>query len=378
MSVFHLVFKEIRHRRLNFLLALLAIAAAVTLFVSVLTMGQASDREATRLMRDMGFNLRIIPKDTNMEDFWATDFAKEDMPEEYVHRLAAQPGLAVNHLVATLQKKVIWRDRQVLLTGILPEVTPADKPKSPMSFSIEEGTVYAGSEVARALRLNEGDIIDLFGKQFTVAKSLAESGSKDDIRIYGHLHDIQSVTGKQGRINEIKALHCLCYGGDLGTLREHLARALPDTQVKELRSIALARAETRRMVEKYAAFVMPVVMLVCGAWIGVLTMMNVRERRQEIGILRALGFGSGKIASLFLGKAAIVGFVGAAMGFAVGTGLALRFGPGIFRVTAGMMAPVYTLLWWALGIAPVFAAIASFLPAMVAVTQDPAVALIEE
>ena len=378
MSAFRLIFKEITHRKLNFLLALLAIGAAVTLFVSVLTMGRASEREAVRLMRDMGFNLRILPKDTNMENFWASDFAEHEMPEEYVHRLAAEPGLAVNHLVATLQKKADWSGRQILLTGILPEVRPPGKPSSPMGFTIDEGTVYLGFELARSAGLKKGDVIDVFGKEFTVTQCLAESGSKDDIRMYGHLHDVQDVLGKKGKINEIKALHCLCDGGALATLRERLARAFPDTQVVEFRSIALARAETRRMVEKYAAFIMPAVMVVCAAWIGVLTMMNVRERRREIGILRALGFGSSKIGTLFIGNALFVGIVAAAVGFGVGTGLALQLGPTIFKVTAQAIKPVYGLLWWSLAVAPLFAALASFLPTVVAVTQDPAITLIEE
>jgi ABC-type lipoprotein release transport system permease subunit len=378
MSTFRLITKEIAHRALNFFLALLAISAAVALFIAVLTMGRASERETVRLMRDMGFNLRVLPKDTEMEDFWAADFAANEMPEDYVYRFASEPGLSMNHLVATLQKKITWRDRQVLLTGILPEVQPPGSPTSPMGFTIERGTVYVGYELAHSLRLSGGDTIDLLGKQFTVARCLAETGSKDDIRIYGHLHDVQEVLGKPGKINEIKALHCLCYGDDLASLRENLARSFPDTQVIEFRSIALARAETRQMVENYAAFIMPAVMLVCAAWVGVLAMINVRERRQEIGIMRALGFGSGTIASLFLGKAILIGALGAGVGFAVGTGLALRFGPAIFKVTARAITPLYGLLWWSLLAAPAFAALASFLPTVVAVTQDPAVTLIEE
>jgi putative ABC transport system permease protein len=378
MATFRLIYKEITYRKLNFLLGLLAVAAAVGLFVSVLTMGQASGREAARLMRDMGFNLRIIPKDADMENFWATDFADHEMPEEYVHRLGSTPGLEVNHLVATLQKKMRWRDRQVLLTGILPEIVPPGKPKSPMSFTIEKGTIYVGHEVARGLGIKNGDQIDLFGKQFTVEKCLAESGSKDDIRIFGDLHDVQGVLGMEGKINEIKALHCLCDGGALGILRQKLAVALPDTQVTEFRSIAIARAETRQMVEKYMAFIMPIVLLVCAAWVAVLAMMNVRERRREIGILRALGHGSARIGSLFLGKAVLIGVLGAAGGFALGTGTAMKWGPGIFKITSQMITPLYGFLGWSLVVAPLFVALASFLPTMMAVTQDPAVTLTKE
>ena len=185
----------------------------------------------------------------------------------------------------------------------------------------------------------------------------------------------------EGKINEIKALECLCRNPEKDTaviLAEELEQVLPEAKVIRISSIATAREKQRLMVERYLAFILPFVVVVCGAWIGVLAMMNVRERQHEIGIMRALGYGSGKIALLFLGKAVVIGAIGAAVGFGVGTGLALKLGPGMFKVTAKMIKPVYMLLGWSLIAAPAFAALSSFIPAMVAVTQDPAVTLRQE
>jgi len=379
MSVIRLLIKEILHRKLNFALGLLAVAGAVALFVAMLTMSRASENETRRLMRDMGFNLLIVPKNTNMEDFWANDFAREEMPEEYVKKLANTKDISADHYVATLEKKVEWRGRKILLTGILPELGAVGKrKKSRMGFTIKPGTVYVGHELARSQKIKPGDRIEILGGEFTVERCLAESGSKDDVRIYADLHDVQRLLGKEGKINAIKAMGCLCYGGSLATIRDELARALPDTKVTEFRSIALARAEMRKMVERYAMFILPTVLLVCAAWVGVLALMNVRDRRREIGILRALGLGSGRIAALFLGRAVIIGLVGAVAGFFIGSALALRFGPVIFKITSQKIVPIYGLLAWSLVLTPLIAAIAGFLPAMVAVTQDPAQILTEE
>lgn len=68
MKIVQLILREIMHRKLNSLLSLLAIVTAVALFVSFFTTGQASKRETTRLMRNIGFNLRIIPKETDIEN----------------------------------------------------------------------------------------------------------------------------------------------------------------------------------------------------------------------------------------------------------------------------------------------------------------------
>ena len=65
-------------------------------------------------------------------------------------------------------------------------------------------------------------------------------------------------------------------------------------------------------------------------------------------------------------------FVAAFIGYFAGTALALKCGPEIFKVTAKAIRPEYGLLTWAVIVAPVFAAIASFVPVTIAVAQDPA------
>jgi len=386
MTILGLIFKEIRHRKINFMLGSLAAVTAVALFVAFITTGRAYRRETRRIMRDMGQNLRIIPKETSIDEFWAVGFSEHTMPEEYVNRFASLEGFSYTHLTATLQKKVLWRGMNVILTGILPEVLPLDKRnQKPMTFSVEPDTVYLGFEPALSLGIKQGDKIDIFGKAFTVVKCLSLTGSKDDIRIYGHLHDIQSILNLEGEINEIKALECLCLieaendkRSMLAIAQEQLAKILPEAKVILLQGIAEIRQKQRAAMEGYLAFLMTVIVVVCGAWIGALAMTNVRDRQQEIGIMRALGYGSGKITLLFLGKSVIIGLLGAVLGYLIGTTLALNFGPDIFKVTAKAIRPEYILLAYSFVAAPAFACVSSFIPAAYAVSRDPAVTLREE
>ncbi|GAG76142.1 unnamed protein product, partial [marine sediment metagenome] len=122
---------------------------AVALFVAFVATGRAYRRETRRLMRDMGQNLRIIPKETSVDEFWSVGYSEHTMPEQYVHRFASLSGYSYTHLTATLQQKKVWRDMNIILTGILPEVLPLDKrQQKPMTFSVKPGTVYIGFEVA--------------------------------------------------------------------------------------------------------------------------------------------------------------------------------------------------------------------------------------
>ena len=82
--LYKLIYKEIVHRKLNFLLILFSLTCAVTFFVSFFTANEAAKRETIRLTRDMGFNVRIIPKETDINKFWIKGYSELFMPEEYL------------------------------------------------------------------------------------------------------------------------------------------------------------------------------------------------------------------------------------------------------------------------------------------------------
>jgi putative ABC transport system permease protein len=106
-----------------------------------------------------------------------------------------------------------------------------------------------------------------------------------------------------------------------------------------------------------------------------LTVMNVRERVNEIGVLRALGVSSGTVLGAFLGRALLAGVVGAV----VGLGVALALASGT-REQVFYGYPLGALLGtgglaWPLVLAPVLAALGAWLPSFQAAQQDPAVVL---
>ncbi len=258
---------------------------------------------------------------------------------------------------------------------------------------MEPGTVLLGHELGVGRK--PGEKITVADREFQIERILPEQGSKEDISIVMHLDDAQAVLERPGRVNQIMALGCNCAGSDLPNIRRQLATILPDTRITEFRSIALARAEQRELVaekhrqilaetahsreqvqgtlETLAAVTTPVVVLASAIWVGLLALANVRERRTEIGLLRALGKGSSTIASLLLGKAALVGLSGAAVGVLLGIGAAwllgveaARRGGRAFRRAVdrdGLRG------WWL----PLLSAVASYLPTVVALVQDPAI-----
>jgi len=303
----------------------------------------------------------------------------------------------VTHLVATLQEKIQWQNRKVLLVGYMPEVPQPHKPatafakrwghqRTPMGYDVEPGTAVLGHELG--IGKKPGDAIEVLGQEFQIEKILPEKGSKEDITIAMHLADVQQLLNKSGRINQILALGCQCVGARLPQVRKQLADVLPETRITEFRTIALARAEQREAVkesrqkvqgtlETLAAVMTPVVVLASAVWVGLLALANVRQRRTEIGLLRALGKRSGQIGALFLGKAVLLGFLGAAVGIVLGVWIAQLLGVKALGVASDYFSVQYGVILAALVGAPLLSALASYLPTLAALLEDPAVVLRE-
>ena len=210
---------------------------------------EASRRETVRVMRDLGFNLRVIPAATEMGRFYLTGFSDRTMPEESLAALASARNLSYNHLVGVLHGKVTVEGRDVLVMGISPEEAPPGKKKPPMVHAVEPGTIQVGAEIAHDLHLKKGDRLEVGGRSFRVARCMPEMGSADDMRIVGSLPDMQAVLGLEGKINEIKAIDCLCMQpteNPQGILQAEIERTLPGTRVVMLSSIAEARGGSER------------------------------------------------------------------------------------------------------------------------------------
>jgi len=391
VSIFRQVLKEIAHRKWNFLLSVVAVIAAVACFIASITMFRGTERETSKIMLGPGFNLRILPQGADMYRFWIDHYIPQTMPESYCDKVLTNKNFTVNHVLATLVQEVEVQTRRkqtkALWTGVTKERIPPGKPKKAMQPPVKKGEVHLGYQIAQDLQLKEGDSVTIKGETFEVLKCLQETNNPEgnDIRVYANLNDVQRLLNLPGQVNEIKAIDCLCQASEGETRKETLERlrmeihkVLPDVNIFQWEQIAQMRHDQRLLLRRLVSIVSPAVAVVCLIWIGVLALLNVRERRGEIGILRALGYGSGKIASLFITKTVLIGLIGALLGFALGTFFSLEYGADIFEITAKKLQPLYSSLWTALIVAPAFAALAGFLPTMVAVTQDPAQTLRQE
>ena len=427
MKIRQLVVKEILHRKLNFLLSVFAIIiATASLLCSVMllhvydlrtsqilqkkeaALKQRMDKlkdDTRKSMLKLGFNLVILPESQNLSDWYSDDYSKKYMPESYANKLAASNIIYIRHILPILQEKIIWPEynRTIILVGTRGEVPDLNlSPKKPMAQPVPEGTIILGYELHTTLNIKVNDRIKLMGKTFTVKDCYKERGSKDDITAWISLKDAQDLLKKENLINAILALKCLCTGDVLPTIRKEVEKILPGTQVIERGSRAIARAEARIQVQNEAkrtiqkekegrqiignerkrmvSVLIPVILFACALWVAFMGYINVRSRREEIGILRSVGVSSKTIFMLFTWKHIFIGIIGSLAGLILAGILILSFTSTMSSIRSELFASTMTIKLALISVigATLLTIAAGWIPSMIASGQDPAEVLREE
>lgn len=415
MSIWHFVLRELRHRKLNALVAASTVAVATACLVGAMMLLKA-DAQATeialaerqqvveqagaelqdamrKITKGLGFNVVILPEDQDLQEMHLTGTITKSMPEEYVDRLANSNIVTVNHLLPTVTKKLTWpeMDLPIVLYGTRGEVPLAHRdPKKPLLDAVPVGSMIIGYQIAQKLSLKVDDQVQLLGRPFTILKAHDERGTMDDSTVWVNLREAQEMLGMENLIHAIQALECHCAGDRIGQIRAEIMEILPGTQAIERGSSALARAEARDQAkvtaeqslaaeissrtqirnqrENFAAILVPLTTIGSALLMGLMALTNARQRRHEIAILGAIGLRSRQVLGVFLGKAIITGLLGGVVGIIVGV-----VGSGLVNGSPGLPDTSTVLL--ALGLALGVALLGSWLPAMMASRQDAATVL---
>jgi len=281
------------------------------------------------------------------------------------------------------------RNRTLFLVGVKGQVPIAHRdPKKPIQDAVPPGEIVLGHELAETEQLLVGASISLLKETFTVREIRERVGDRTDLTAWIDLATAQRMFDREGLITSIWALACDCAAEDLPRIREDVARFLPGTRVVEKWTKALARAEFRQSaVEEatraldfeergrqelrnhhgsLASLIVPLVVVVMGIWVALLSLSNAHQRRKEVGVFRALGWRSGQILQVFLMKSAALGLAGAVLGYLAGFAIAASFGSSSGPLFDGTVALSVIVA------APVLTLCSALLPAMAAAHQDPA------
>jgi putative ABC transport system permease protein len=382
MRLIDVTLRNLSRRKGRKLLLMLGLTIGVATVVALMAITATMQTDVSTKLDEYGANILIVPKANDLSLSYGgvtVSSAAYDVGELTITDLDRIETIKNARNISVVSPKLLGAvpmgDRSVLVAGVRFDDelrlkqwwnTEGSEPSSS-----EEALV--GVRLAQVLELGPGDSAEINGRTFRVAGVLSENGSQDDDIFFIDLTAAQEIMEKPGSVSLVEVA-ALCTACPVEDMVEQISGVLPQARVTALRQAVTLRMETVGQLSRFALAVSLVVIAI-GALVVLTTMLGaVAERRQEIGLFRALGFRQRHVMRVILGEAALVSLVGGVFGWLLGMGAAALLAPRL----ANLSIPVSWSPWLAAGAvggALVIGLLGSLYPAISAARLDPTTAL---
>lgn len=327
MNIFTLPFRNLRRKllRTGILVAVftLGILSVVLLYNVSRTIGHSLEEKMTAF----GANVVIYPKTESLKISYGgfsmgnLAYQVKYLPEK--ETVNAIHSIALNGNISTVAPKLLelihYKNKPVAVIGVI----FAQEMRIKSYWSVMGGKpektdgVIVGSRAAEHLRLKTGDIIPVGDVRFFVSGVLKPTGTEDDNSIFADLHSLQAAVNKPNLINYVDVA-ALCAGCPIEDIVHQISNKLPDTEINAMQNIVKQRMATIQTVQHLVLGLGGVILLTACFMLAMFMLASVNERKNEIGILRALGYSGGKIFIIFSFESLIIGAMSGILGYAGG------------------------------------------------------------
>jgi putative ABC transport system permease protein len=349
MMFWRIVRRLLGAHRGRLLMILLALGAGAAVTAALLNLQVDAKRRLTTEFRTFGANVVIAPKSDNPNGAVARTLPESTYVSVPVTTSIAGGGkTALLVLVGHIRSKA--GTTQAVIIGLqtagnvesdgagtrIFDDGMRGQPQTKTDCSI-------GSSVATALRVTVGDELSLEqngGKLNCEVTKVEAPGGEYDSDVLVALSAAQQLSGSSGRISSVR----VSYPGtpaQVSAFITTLAQQLPDADVHGLRQFTEAEGKIYDRVSGLLTATVAVVLILTGLCV-MAAMTNVAmERRNDVGLMKAIGGASSRVLRLFLAEAAVVGLMGGILGAAVGLALSIWLGKAVFGVAARPRLIVY-------------------------------------
>jgi ABC-type antimicrobial peptide transport system permease subunit len=172
------------------------------------------------------------------------------------------------------------------------------------------------------------------------ANQTLSSGGAEDNQIFVYLPAAQSLASLPGRVSLIQ----VSVPGTPQSLELYIAdlqKQLPDADVHGIRQFTEAEAKIYNRISGLLTATVALVLILTALCV-MAAMTNVAmERKNDVGLMKAIGGATRRVLRLFLAEAAVLGLVGGTLGAAAGILLSIWLGQAVFGVAARPRLIVY-------------------------------------
>jgi putative ABC transport system permease protein len=342
-----LIRRSLFANRGRLLVILLALGAGAAITAALLNLQVDAKRRITTEFRSFGPNVLITPR------VFADSTVPNTMSESAFSEV--QSGADNANYVATAFLYVIAKvssEDSAHVTDAVVAGTHLDllenrepgwrlQPEHPSDYSQEE--CLAGVTAANRMQLHIGTTVRfVLGRRTETCRlaAILASGGPEDEQIFVALPVAQRLAEANDRVSVVKVFA----SGTPGRIDEtinFLQQKFPDFDVRPVRQFTEGEARLYHRISGILTATVGVV-LVLTALCVMAAMTNVAmERKNDVGLMKAIGGSVRRVLRLFLAEAALLGLAGGLIGAAAGILISIGLGKAVFGVAAQPRLIVY-------------------------------------
>jgi len=314
-----------RKGKAAFILAGLVIGVATV--VTVISFIDAMTHNINHKLEKYGANILIVPRTDNLALTYgglSLGGVSFEMQEIRQADLAGIRSIKNSGNIAAMGPMVLGgiqvKGNRVLLAGVDFKAAGILKPWWKVRGKVPgKQDVLLGSDTARILGLDAGGTITINNRELNVSGVLEPTGSQDDQLVFSHLETVQALLNKKGRVSMVEVA-ALCNACPIDEMVKQISEVLPMAKVMAIQQVVKGRMETLAQFKKFSYGISAVVIFIGGLVVLVTLMGSVRERTDEIGIFRAIGFRKGHVMQIIFFEAGIVSLLAGIFGYILGIG----------------------------------------------------------
>ena len=358
-----LLWKLLRGSRGRLVVALIAVISGAAVISALLNLDLDIGRKLTQEFRLLGANL-VISSRTADSDAAPNSSESAEAPAPSSSPalpvlIDEQPVLAQVERLRTKEVVaaapyiyVVARDagRPVVVAGTwldeARKLEPTWKLNGEWILSREDETrCLVGRNVGRQFHLAPGDQLklDYLGRsvQLSVA-GIVDAGGTEDNQVFVNLAVAQNLAALHGKI-ELVQLSVSGTSASIAAYAGQLGRAIPGYDVRPIRQVTEAEgnllSRTRLLIVSMVVLILVLTALCVLATMAALAM----ERREDVGLMKALGGSISRIVALFLSEVGVLGAVGGLIGCVAGVVLSQWMGQRVFGASIAPRWEIFPL-----------------------------------
>jgi len=338
---------------------LLALGAGAAVTAALLNLQVDAKRRLTTEFRVFGANVIITPLNLNASppgNQLLSESLLNKIPSEFEGRpILAMPFLYLvaqassdssqSSVLAVVAGTDVTRLPQIGASWKFEPLVPAMGAMPPTLLTSMSPGCAVGSRAAGQLNAFRGVQLTLGigGKKVSCeVVSVITSGGPEDNQIFIDMPEAQELASSSSRVSLI----LVSVEGTPASIERFistLSKSMPDADVRGIRQFTEGEAKIYDRIGGLLTATVAIVLVLTGLCV-MAAMTNVAmERKNDVGLMKAIGGSVRRVLRLFLAEAALLGLAGGMIGGAAGIFLSIGLGKAVFGVAAQPRLIVYPI-----------------------------------